>query len=252
MERIKGQGLYNVVRFNWHFYVLSGVLLLLIIVVAIQLGGVLGMLLWVGSGLLMSLVLLSLGATYWVYDASNLYGLDWLDGLPLPKQAVLVNINAGFDETSGLLHNRYPQAQLLVCDFYDPARHTEMSIKRARKAYPPYLGTLQIDTSQLPYENHSVNVVLTILSAHEIRDEAERVVFFREVKRILKPDGKVVVTEHMCDTVNFIAYNIGAFHFHSRQTWLKSFAEAGLVVVQEIKITPFISTFILNKHDSAS
>ena len=41
------------------------------------------------------------------------------------------------------------------------------------------------------------------------------------------PDGIVVVTEHLRDTANFLAYNMGAFHFHAHGTWLAAFAAAG-------------------------
>ena len=66
------------------------------------------------------------------------------------------------------------------------------------------------------------------------------------------PKGQVIVTEHLRDTANFIAYNIGFLHFHSKETWLQTFRNAGFKVFQEIKITPFISTFILTKNGIAS
>ncbi len=37
--------------------------------------------------------------------------------------------------------------------------------------------------------------------------------FFNELNRVLKPNGQIVVTEHLRDLNNFLAYNIGFFHF---------------------------------------
>jgi SAM-dependent methyltransferase len=167
-----------------------------------------------------------------------------------------VNIHAGFDETSILLRQKYISTsipgQLNVFDFYDPAKHTEISIKRARNAMTPFPGTIPIQTGHLPLPDQYADVVFNILAAHEIRDESERVTFFKEIHRILKPGGKVVVTEHLRDLPNLLAYNIGFFHFHSKITWLQTFYAADFDVETTIKITPFITTFILTKHATAS
>ena len=134
-------------------------------------------------------------------------------------------------------------------DFYNPETHTEVSIKRARKAYPPSSNTLKTSTSILNLADNSVDKVFITLSAHEIRNENERVVFFKEVARILKPKGQIFVTEHLRDTVNFLAYNIGFFHFLSKSSWHQTFQSSNLSIRKEVKITPFITTFILETDD---
>ncbi len=164
----------------------------------------------------------------------------------------IVNINAGFDETSNLLRSKFANSELVVFDFYDPAKHTEVSIKRARKAYPPFPNTQQVKTNHLPLQDNSTEKVFAILSAHEIRNDDERNSFFKELRRALTATGQIIVTEHLRDTANFLAYNIGAFHFHSKASWLKAFQSSGLRVVEEIKITPFITTFILDKNGVTS
>lgn len=250
MERVRGpyQGIGNVVRFNWHFYVFAVIMLLALAIAAYFLPGwlqVLSIISWIGAFLLTTV---SLVVTYWVYDLSNLYTLYWLDSISINPGDHVVNINAGFDETSELLKLKFPKANLTVLDFYDPEKHTEVSIKRARKAYPPYPGTLTIETTHTPLHENSVDCIIATLAAHEIRDNNERVRFLKEVYRVLKPDGRVVVTEHLLDAANFIAYNFGAFHFHAKATWLANFKAAGFTLHQEIKTTPFISTFILSKN----
>ena len=137
-------------------------------------------------------------------------------------------------------------------DFYDPAKHTEVSIRRAREAYPPFPNTQQVKPADLPLQDNSADKIFAILSAHEIRNEIERKSFFQELRRVLSPTGQIIVTEHLRDTANFLAYNIGAFHFHSKASWLKAFQSSGLRVSEEIKITPFITTFILDKNGVTS
>lgn len=244
------QGVGNIIRFNWHFYVIALVLVLVLFFSANYFDGLLRSLLYIISLLISLSTLLSLLASLYVYDLSGLYDLDWIE--QSNQEMLIVNINAGFDETSVLLENKFKKAQLTALDFYDPLKHTEISIKRARKAYPPFPGTQSIKTTTLPLADNSADKVFVIFSAHEIRDEEERLTFFKELRRVIKPNGHIYVMEHLRDTANFIVYNIGFFHFYSKRSWLDLFKNADLEVEQERKITPFISNFILNKNGSTS
>jgi len=249
--RRPGQGVGNIVRFNWPFFAMAlggaaGLLALLTRPLPPLARLALGLAL---AGLVVS-TLVSLLVSAYVYDGSGLYRLDWLAKFVRPG-GQLVSVNAGFDEASALLAVRFPQTQLTVLDFYDQARHTEPSIARARHAYPPYPGTLTADPAALPLPTASADTVLAMLAAHEVRDPAERVVFFRELARVLRPGGRIIVVEHLRDAANFLAYNIGALHFHSRAAWLATFDGAGLRLRAERKHTPFISVFILERASDA-
>jgi SAM-dependent methyltransferase len=239
------QGVLNIIRFNWHFYALSLVFLLLCIILSILLKPLAGYL-WAAGLTVLGLNVISLCVSFYVYDMSALYGFNWLGFQGVVGK--IINVNAGFDETSSLLVRKFPAAELTVLDFYDPSKHTEVSIKRARKAYPPFPGTQTVQSVNLPVEKNSTDQIFVILAAHEIRDKAERITFFKELKRIIKPDGQIYIVEHLRDKANFMAYNIGFFHFYSKAVWYEVFHAAGLHVQNEIKITPFISTFILEKN----
>jgi SAM-dependent methyltransferase len=202
--------------------------------------------------LVLTSLVVSLAASFYIYDRSGLYKLDWLDFLKASPNALLVNIHAGFDETSFLLANKYPSARLKVLDFYNPVHHTEVSIKRARKAYPPYPGTQSISTSDLSLEPGSVDYAFCLLSAHEIRNRNERTLFFKAMHRSLKEEGNVIVVEHLRNLPNFMAYNIGFLHFFSKREWTSIFATAGLFIDKEIWITPFIRAFILQRNGTTS
>jgi len=232
------QGVGNIIRFNWHFYLIASVIFLFLLLIK-----------WyVILLVLLAIVSVSLLASFYIYDRSDLYEMKWA-GATLNDPAIsIVNIHAGFDETSLLLNEKFPSASLKVFDFYDPRRHTEISIKRARRAYPPFPGTQGIHSTSIPLDDQYADKIFLTLSAHEIRDAEERKGFFLELKRVLKQDGCVFVTEHVRDLSNFLVYNIGYFHFISRRSWYRTFEAAGLRVIKEEKSTPFITTFILNKH----
>ncbi|HMG15548.1 MAG TPA: methyltransferase domain-containing protein, partial [Saprospiraceae bacterium] len=133
-----------------------------------------------------------------------------------------------------------------------PIKHTEASIKRARKANPPFPGTQTISTHNIPLKDRSTDLITLIMSAHEIRNQRERIVFFNELYRILKTEGKVVIIEHLRDFPNLLAYNIGFFHFHSKSTWLQCFYSSNFSIQNVFKITPFVSCFILKKNGNTT
>lgn len=245
------QGTWNIIRFNWHFYVLSFIAVVVLLLLRNNSIEPLRLMFGIIALIIIALTIISLAVSCYIYDFSNLYSLSWLDKLH-PNNNKIANIHAGFDETSSLLKNKFPQAQLLVFDFYDPEKHTEVSIKRARKAYPPFPNTQQTDTNNLPLQDNLLDKAFSVLSAHEIRNDNDRVAFLKELKRIINHSGQIIITEHLRDTANFLAYNIGFFHFHSKHTWFKNFQQAGLNVTEAIKITPFITTFILDKIGTTS
>lgn len=244
--------MWNIVRFNWPFYLLSVVGVVLLFAARNYLSGQFSLAIDILLFLIVGSTLVTLLVSFYIYDLSGFYELRWLDDIASNKGERIANINAGFDETSALLKERFKDADLSVCDFYDPAVHTEASIKRARKAYPPFPGTQSVSTQELPFETNSLKKVFAIMSAHEIRNTDERHVLFTEVSRVLADDGQAVVVEHLRDAANLLVYNVGAFHFYSRAVWLETFEAAKLKIVEEKKLTPFLTAFFLSKNGTES
>lgn len=248
LNRKSFQGVMNIVRFNWHFYLIALVLLLAAPFFKYLLPIELHLYATIGLAIGLATVLSSLLVSYYIYDVSKLYQMGWLHNVSYNDSLKLLNVNAGFDETSHYISNTFPDIELTVCDFYDPTKHTEVSIERARKLYPSYPDTLLITTDSLPFTDNEFDVINVFMSAHEIRDEKDRFRFFKELNRVVTPDGKIVVTEHLRDLNNFLAFTFGFFHFYSRASWLNTFHLANLDIIKEIKTTPFITTYIIRKN----
>ncbi len=244
------QGVTNIILFNWHTFVIALVFLLLLIIGKVYFPDNIIITITIFATLLS--IVLSLLTSLYVYDLTDLYKLRFLDKLISFKPESIVNINAGFDEISEVLKRKYPDTKLSVFDFYDPLLHTEVSIERARKLYQPYPGTEIINTQAVPLKENSIDIILLMFAAHEIRNEDERILFFEQLRKVITMKGAIIVVEHQRDLVNFIAYNIGFFHFYSGRNWLKVFTGAGLKISKEIKITPFISGYVLRKYGAAS
>lgn len=238
------EGMWNVVRFNWPKYILG-----LCVVAAAFLCAVLfpslGSAAYALGLLALVAVLLPLVATHLIYDRSNLYGMPWLDLMGTAEPRHVLNLNAGFDESSVILRKRYPRSALTVVDLFDATRCTEPSIARARRVYPPYPGTLALKENELQLPRRSVDLAVAFLSLHEIRTHADRVEMLKDIGRALSDDGRLVVSEHVRDLANMLAFSIGVLHFHSGRTWATAFQDADLRVVHSHRTAGFITTYIL-------
>lgn len=244
VKRRNFQGVLNILSFNRHFYVLGFFALGLIIGSKLIFN-------WSNSLYWLAVIAFIYGLTMplivsaYVYDFSGFYNFDWLKKLNIDdaKSNLNLNINAGFDETSFIIKKILPQSELQVYDFYNAKQHTEPAIIRARKVSQFYPDTKQINSKSIPLDDHSVDNIFLFSAIHEIRKQDERVQFLKECRRVCKPTGNVIMVEHLRDFQNFIAFTIGFTHFFSKDTWKKSFTDAGFTSFQEAKFTPFMSIF---------
>ncbi|PHO00357.1 methyltransferase type 11, partial [Rhodobacteraceae bacterium 4F10] len=127
IRRRKFQGVLNILSFNRHFYYI-GLLALLTVVLGHYLFSYNDYLKWFLVVIIIYGLLAPLLVSAYVYDFSKYYDFKWVDNINLKGNNNLVNINAGFDETSFILKNKFQSSNLQVFDFYDQTRHTEQAI----------------------------------------------------------------------------------------------------------------------------
>lgn len=244
IKRRQFQGVLNILSFNRHFYVFGGIALTLLILCH-WVFDLPDYLFWIMIAAFLYGLIMPLIVSAYVYDFSGYYRFDWMKKYNIQdgdaKQ--FLNINAGFDETSFIIHHLFPKATLHVFDFYNPVQHTEPAIVRARKVSLVYPGTHVIKSNAIPLPEKSADVIFLLSAVHEIRKQQEKVRFLKECHRLCKPDGQVIMVEHLCDFPNFLAFTIGFTHFFSRKTWINAFREAGFTAIDETKFTPFMSVF---------
>ena len=242
--RSKYQGVAEIIDYNRGFYLatlaaaLAGFGLSFLLPLPLRTVVILSLaaaVLWMGMSLLVS---------HWVYDRSSLYSLTWLHLNP-PDW---VNIHAGLDQTTALLAAKLPASRYRVFDVFDPAQMTEPSIERARKVSGRVSQTRPAEParwSHLPAASASIDAVFLLFAAHEFRQVEARHTFFREVARLLRSGGRVVLVEHLRDLWNLLAYGPGCLHFQPRSAWETAFEDAGLVIHEERRLTPFVHIFEL-------
>lgn len=243
-KRKNFQGVLNILSFNRHFYVFGLVALALLFISHSFVRWPGALLAIVVAAFLYGLLMPLLISAY-VYDFSGYYDLHWLKKVMAEYEdaTLIVNINAGFDETSFILKEKFPRSDLKAFDFYDAKQHTEAAIKRARKVSLVYPDTRSIASDAIPLNDGSVDLVFLLSAVHEIRSHEEKVLFFKECHRLCKPNGKIVMVEHLRDFPNFLAFSVGFTHFFSRSVWRNAFERAGFGTFSEKKFTPFMSVF---------
>lgn len=243
------QGVTNIVRFNWPFYaVAAGVA-----------GAALGVArrlrrpwwlragLAAGAGGALFYLAGSLVVSWWIYDRSPLYRWAWLRRMVAGQPRRIINVHSGFDESSEAVKALFPDAELTVLDFYDPAEQTEASIARARTAYPAPLPTRSVRSDDLRVPDADADLLLLILAAHEVRTPAGRDRLFAEAARVLRPGGQAILVEHGRDMANLLAFGPGFLHFFPPTEWRRAAHGAGFTLAGETRITPFVRIFDLRR-----
>lgn len=244
VKRRKFQGVLNILSFNRHFYVI-GLIALAIIVASHQLFNWSDLLFWMIIAAFLYGLVMPLIVSAYVYDFSGYYNFNWLKKYNIEDADAkqILNINAGFDETSFIIKNIFPGSELRVFDFYDAKRHTEPAIIRARKVSLVYPNTQPIISNSIPLRDNSVDVIFLLSAAHEIRSQEEKIQFLKECRRVCSKNAKVIMVEHLRDFPNFLAFSVGFTHFFSKKSWKDAFEKAGFSSFAETKFTPFMSVF---------
>lgn len=239
-------GLFRVIIFNWPLYVVAIVFILALFAIS-QIAGpnaTISQAALILSFILTLQVSASLMASHWIYDLSPLNNWSWIKKTFIEPQHILI-VHAGYDETDGALYKLFPSSRISMIDLYPALEHREPSIIKAQKLFPSNVSPLSTSLTGWPVKDNSMDLILIAFAAHEVRDSAKRVDLFAESRRVLKSSGKIILVEHVQDLANFLAYNIGAFHFLKSSDWIKCIESANLVIQSQFRITPFVRVFEL-------
>ncbi|OZH54533.1 methyltransferase type 11 [Hydrocoleum sp. CS-953] len=106
----------------------------------------------------------------------------------IEPQASILDVACGTGEFERLLLNKNPTQKIIGVDI------SEKMLDLARKKYQAYSNVefQKASVHSLPFESHSFDVVVCANSFHFF-DKPQ--VALREMKRVLKPDGKVIILD---------------------------------------------------------
>lgn len=201
-----------VILFNRDKILLGIVIAILAFLVSNFVGPILGKILVTVGILILINILLSLFASYKLYDQSDLFRPEMLfREIDFKEEDQVIFLHASFDSISRKLEKMVNPQNLKIYNLYGNRHEDEKSIQVSNRLFPPHPDQINVDPTNLEDKSHSVDYILSITSAHEILTQEKRVKFFKESKRILKDGGTLILCEQMRNMNNFIFFNIGAF-----------------------------------------
>jgi len=187
-------------------------------------------------------------ATWWVFGASARRRWDWVERAAGSPTRWL-NLTTGFDDSTLTLRQRLGEGGRTL-DIFDAAKDHEPALKRARHRFPPPGRSVVRTAIDVEIESASAETVLLLMSAHEAHG-SDRIALFRSAARALTPDGRIVVVEHLRDLANALAFGPGAWHFSTRREWLAVADGAGLELIEETRLSPFVAGMLFTRRPSA-
>lgn len=240
------EGLLQIFKYNRPFYLSTGAGVIAATLLSVWLPPALSTLLLLATGIAVFWTCSSLLVSHYVYDRSGLYSLGWLSECLSHPPTRWISIHAGIDEISLGIGSIFPDSEGQITDIYDPREMTEPSIKRARRVAA--VAPAPADRQGLPVPDQQFEAAFLIFAAHELRQHEARVRLLREVARVLRIGGELVLVEHLRDWANFLAFGPGFLHFFSARTWQKAADAAGLPIRLQRTVTPFVHVFVFKRQ----
>lgn len=239
-------GALRIFVYNWPTYAVTWVFALAILLIAFGVPEYRWPLVSIGVLPLVWSVA-SLAISHFIYDRSALLSGQWLSALlPMSVQR-WATVHAGLDAEVEL-DRVMPGDCVARLDIFDQGLMTASSIKRARTHTSPATAAVSCSPASLKIEDQVCDVVVVAFTAHEIRNRRAREQFFNELRRCVRPGGRIVLIEHLRDLMNFLAFGPGYLHFMPRSEWLRLADKANFTVAREERIAHWVMALSLERR----
>jgi SAM-dependent methyltransferase len=245
------------VRANWSLYVLAYgliVLALLAIGVSLQMG-------WL-SFVPLSLAL-ALGLGYFfvaaLWAAHKLYDPDGVqphhvlfDMGRLEATDTLVYVDLGVRDFALQLSRRLTTGKVIVVDVYNPQWTTAVSLKRYRAKQPPAVHDPRLEWLNgrfdlFPLPDNSVNTVILCQIVNEFWQMGDQEALLQEVKRVLTPNGRLLLAERVRSQNNWLVLGPAALNLATADDWRGRLQKAGFAIRAERDLQGLIHCFRADK-----
>ena len=244
-DRPVGPG--DVLSFNRLPFIAGPAIGVIGVAAAIVLGGLPGIV-RIGLGMAgvgaLSLTAAAVFVTWRVFGANSTARWDWVRSVSA-RSTRWLNLTTGFDDSTGRLQAIVDGVGRTI-DVFDPTMAHDAPLRRARDAFPPAGLTVPVAALAAVVEPASAETVFLLMSAHETHGH-ERHALFAAARHALGSGGRVVLVEHLRDRANILAFGPGAWHFSPRNDWLRSASDAGLVLLDEQRLDPWVSGFVFGR-----
>jgi SAM-dependent methyltransferase len=185
------------------------------------------------------LLLFRLRATRRLYGPEGLQPVEVLYRLSQARsEDELACIDLGLRTTPMQIARRLTAGKLHVINVYDPESTPAASLRRARDMAPgsvsdPRLNWLDGRIDLLPLPDNSVSAVFLHEVLSQFWHDEERARLLRECRRILEPNGHLLLAERVRTRTNWLALGPEAIDLVDAETWRALIRSAGYEIKRE-------------------
>jgi SAM-dependent methyltransferase len=252
------QGTLLEIAGRWPTYLMGyggGALLALLLVVAGSSRGLWGI---VAFGLLLLLIVAyflaaSLWAAYQRFDVPGQRPADLFFELGrIVATTRFVHVGLGLRRTPQLMSRRLTSGRVTALDVYNPQEAPGAALARARYAArpapaDPRLRWLEATIKLFPLPDRSAALVTIEEAAAALWQRGDRLLLLREVYRILRPEGRLILAQPVRTKTAWLVSPLGAMRLEPAVYWRRLLGEAGFNVLRETDVRGLATYFVAER-----
>lgn len=170
------------------------------------------------------------------YDADQLLVTEALFSMSQAQPGDnLASVDLGLRIPAVALSRHLTTGRITVIDVFNPQLTGGKELARARKQAPSYKMDPRLDwfdgrINLLPLPDNSVSAVFMPLILSEFSQHGDRQTLLREIKRILRPNGRLLVAEQNTSWLNWLSLDPGSSRLLPTEYWRRLLLDAGFDV----------------------
>ena len=199
----------------------------------------------------------SLWAAHQLYDLDGLRPHDFLFDMGQTKATdTIVYVDFGLRVTPLQLRRRLTTGKIIVVDVYNPQWTKGQALARRREQAPPAPDDPRLvwqtgHFTLFPLPDESVPFVMLNQILSECWQEGDRLRLLKEAKRVLKPNGRLLLAEQTRTQTNWLLYGPAGTRFQPDDYWQELLEKAGFVVRRKQDLHGLIHCFRADKPTAA-
>ena len=136
------------------------------------------------------------------------------------------------------LSRRLTTGKITIIDVYNPQWTTNRSLVRWRAQMPhppndPRVTWLDSNIHLLPVPDATVDTVMICQILSEFWQKGDRITLLKEIHRILKPNGQLLIAEQVRTQTNWLTLGPAAVQLSPTTYWIQLLKESGFMVQKQ-------------------